>query len=366
MQKIIHEEAMSVKSEEDLILIEDEEDHDLLEEVDRILNVLNYALVSVGVLIFSISILVWRATYIINREPEPQQESPCLVIMVGLIAILHGLIGITNPPNSYNLEVIINENQVLDNLPLREVIVASMTTVIGISGLAFMTLIDTYSWTDWNILGFITSIFLLLALPYLTFKLFLKGLNQIELPKFQLSGDLLMRAVELRTKYFLECLLLMVGILCCLQAIILWTITWILDDEKAVPVILLLGGIIVIFQSLIKIIKPHGNISLQVIINDKTFSTTLPLRHVLVSTVHTIIGISGLISMCTVGPYYRWSLWNILGILTSFLLLLSVPYFTFKLHSKQTTFHRNNDDLKDEDNLENEEGEGDPELDILM
>ena len=49
---------MSVISEEEIIIIEDEEDliDDLIEEADRILNLFNFALVTVGGLLFSISV----------------------------------------------------------------------------------------------------------------------------------------------------------------------------------------------------------------------------------------------------------------------------------------------------------------------
>merc|ERR1719312_1032433 len=127
----------------------------------------------------------------------------------------------------------------------------------------------------------------------------------------------------------------MVGLLCCLQSIIVWTTFWIPYDEQAVPVLLLLGGFLIIFQSLINIIKPAGDCSLEVIINDKKFNHTLPLRHVLVSTINTIIGISGLVSMSLVKPDYWWPLWNIVGTITSILLLLSVLYSTFKWNLKQ-------------------------------
>ena len=92
--------------------------------------------------IFS-QIHVWRVTY-------HSHESPCLVILVGLISILHGLVGVTEPPDKYNLQVILNGNQLLNNLPLRQFIVASGTTLIGITGLTFMVSVNKLSWVWWG------------------------------------------------------------------------------------------------------------------------------------------------------------------------------------------------------------------------
>ena len=81
----------------------------------------------------------------------------------------------------------------------------------------FQTLVDTYLWTDWNILGLITSIFLLLALPSFFLELFFKVANQIKL--FQLSAELVMSAIDFPRKSFMEFIPIMVGLLCCLQSV---------------------------------------------------------------------------------------------------------------------------------------------------
>ena len=55
-------------------------------------------------------------------------------VLVSLLMIFHGLIGIKKPPESYNLEAIINEKQFSCKIPLRHVLGATVNTVIGIAG----------------------------------------------------------------------------------------------------------------------------------------------------------------------------------------------------------------------------------------
>ena len=70
-------------SEEEIIIIEDEEDliDDLIEEADRILNLFNFALVTVGGLLFSISV----SWYQINQPSIALALIQCLQLCTDFI-----------------------------------------------------------------------------------------------------------------------------------------------------------------------------------------------------------------------------------------------------------------------------------------
>ena len=64
----------------------------------------------------------------------PSHDAFLFWVLVSLLMILHGLIGINKPPESYNLEAIMNEKQFSCKIPLRHVLGVTVNTVIGITG----------------------------------------------------------------------------------------------------------------------------------------------------------------------------------------------------------------------------------------
>eukprot|EP00092_Neocalanus_flemingeri_P012465 GFUD01013438.1.p1 GENE.GFUD01013438.1~~GFUD01013438.1.p1 ORF type:complete len:659 (-),score=100.90 GFUD01013438.1:189-2096(-) len=92
--------------------------------------------------------------------------------------------------------------------------------------------------------------------------------------------------------------------------------------ETAAPFLCIIIGIFVIFHGLIVYFQPPKIYSLEVVINGKQSSSILPLRQILVCMTNISCGITGIITMCTIGPYYFWPAGNIIGLVLSILLLL--------------------------------------------
>ena len=59
--------------------------------------------------------------------------------------IFHGLIGVNKPPESYSLDLVINEKKFLWNIPLRHVLGATVNAIIGIAGVISIVSISNFN-----------------------------------------------------------------------------------------------------------------------------------------------------------------------------------------------------------------------------
>eukprot|EP00092_Neocalanus_flemingeri_P031167 GFUD01033858.1.p1 GENE.GFUD01033858.1~~GFUD01033858.1.p1 ORF type:complete len:654 (-),score=109.54 GFUD01033858.1:582-2510(-) len=106
-------------------------------------------------------------------------------------------------------------------------------------------------------------------------------------------------------------------------------------SERAPFVLCIIIGIFMFFHGLIVYFQPPKIYSLEVVINGKQSSSILPLRQILVCMTNISCGITGIITMCTIGTgWYGWQAGSIVGLVLSILLLLvtciSVLAFYFK------------------------------------
>eukprot|EP00092_Neocalanus_flemingeri_P031166 GFUD01033857.1.p1 GENE.GFUD01033857.1~~GFUD01033857.1.p1 ORF type:complete len:666 (-),score=97.00 GFUD01033857.1:582-2513(-) len=116
--------------------------------------------------------------------------------------------------------------------------------------------------------------------------------------------------------------------------VLIWSTTYIPWHETAAPVLCIIIGIFVIFHGLIVYFQPPKIYSLEVVINGKQSSSILPLRQILVCMTNISCGITGIITMCTIGPYYFWPAGNIIGLVLSILLLLVTCISALASYSK--------------------------------
>eukprot|EP00092_Neocalanus_flemingeri_P012466 GFUD01013439.1.p1 GENE.GFUD01013439.1~~GFUD01013439.1.p1 ORF type:complete len:664 (-),score=99.68 GFUD01013439.1:189-2114(-) len=116
--------------------------------------------------------------------------------------------------------------------------------------------------------------------------------------------------------------------------VLIWSTTYIPWHETAAPVLCIIIGIFVIFHGLIVYFQPPKIYSLEVVINGKQSSSILPLRQILVCMTNISCGITGIITMCTIGPYYFWPAGNIIGLVLSILLLLVTCIFALAFYFK--------------------------------
>eukprot|EP00092_Neocalanus_flemingeri_P012464 GFUD01013437.1.p1 GENE.GFUD01013437.1~~GFUD01013437.1.p1 ORF type:complete len:652 (-),score=110.42 GFUD01013437.1:189-2111(-) len=94
-------------------------------------------------------------------------------------------------------------------------------------------------------------------------------------------------------------------------------------SERAPFVLCIIIGIFMFFHGLIVYFQPPKIYSLEVVINGKQSSSILPLRQILVCMTNISCGITGIITMFTIGTgWYGWQAGNIIGLVLSILLLL--------------------------------------------
>jgi len=145
-----------------------------------------------GTLSFIFTVFIWTTSYGIEHD------GPLLVVLVSLLIIFHGLIGLNKTPESYKLDVIINEKQFSYTLPLRHLLRASVNTVIGIAGVTSISILHKYWWySTWEILGLILSSLLLL---YVIISFWMIHLKKMGDSQFQNSkspeGEALQKSVN--------------------------------------------------------------------------------------------------------------------------------------------------------------------------
>jgi len=130
--------------QEDVILIEEEEGNNELKKKTLFCTFteLSWILLYAGVFTFLSTVITWIVHGLMDLERDHGSCLNCGVmhdiflfwVLVSLLMIFHGLIGVNKPPESYNLEAIINEKQFSCKLPLRHVLGVTVNTVIGIAG----------------------------------------------------------------------------------------------------------------------------------------------------------------------------------------------------------------------------------------
>jgi len=113
---------------------------------------------------------------------------------------------------------------------------------------------------------------------------------------------------------------LVAGIIIFITTVLVWSIGYIPYYQEAGPMFWVLVGLLLIFHGLIGVFKTPESFILDITVNGKQLSHTIPLRLVLVTVANTSIGIAGVISMSMV----HQSGWNTFGLILSILLLLWV------------------------------------------
>jgi len=135
----------------------------------------------------------------IYEEPS----GPLLWVLVSLLMIFHGLIGVNKPPESYSLDLVINEKKFF--LPLRHVLGATVNAIIGIAGVISITIIHYQWWySTWEILGLILCSLLLLWVMMSSFMIYSKQRSHMQLQNskspeeeaLQKSVKMLQKSVE--------------------------------------------------------------------------------------------------------------------------------------------------------------------------
>merc|ERR1719153_685013 len=154
-------------------------------------------LLTLGTLLFMITAIQWIATL---RYPD--MSAYLFWVLTSLLILLHVIIGLANPPESYSLEIILDGNQICHMVPLRHVLTVSANTVVGIAGVVSMAYIGLRrpcygTLSAWNIFGFILSILLLLwvIISSLGDK-FLKQKSPMELPHIQFPEEVVKKSEE--------------------------------------------------------------------------------------------------------------------------------------------------------------------------
>jgi len=156
-----------------------------------------WILLTLGTLLFMITAIQWIATL---RYPD--MSAYLFWVLTSLLILLHVIIGLANPPESYSLEIILDGNQICHMVPLRHVLIVSANTVVGIAGVVSMAYIGLRrpcygTLSAWNIFGFILSILLLLwvIISSLGDK-FLKQKSPMELPHIQFPEEVVKKSEE--------------------------------------------------------------------------------------------------------------------------------------------------------------------------
>ena len=57
---------------------------------------------------------------------------------IGIFMVTYGIIVYANPPEIYNLDVIINRKQFSHNLPLKQILVSMTNVICGVTGIITM------------------------------------------------------------------------------------------------------------------------------------------------------------------------------------------------------------------------------------
>eukprot|EP00092_Neocalanus_flemingeri_P064131 GFUD01077727.1.p1 GENE.GFUD01077727.1~~GFUD01077727.1.p1 ORF type:complete len:156 (-),score=21.49 GFUD01077727.1:38-505(-) len=120
------------------------------------------------------------------------------------------------------------------------------------------------------------------------------------------------------------------------MAVLVWITTYI--HEIAGPILWILIGIFVFFHGLIAYFQQPEIYSLEIVLNGTRSASILPLRHILVCMTNTICGITGIITMCKLGPYYWWPAWNKIGLVLSILTLLATLISALASHPKTSQY----------------------------
>eukprot|EP00092_Neocalanus_flemingeri_P076016 GFUD01094254.1.p1 GENE.GFUD01094254.1~~GFUD01094254.1.p1 ORF type:complete len:657 (-),score=104.31 GFUD01094254.1:189-2108(-) len=115
----------------------------------------------------------------------------------------------------------------------------------------------------------------------------------------------------------------LIGALIFVITVLIWITAYIPWSERAPFVLCIIIGIFIFFHGLIVYFQPPKIYSLEVVINGKQSASILPLRQILVCMTNTSCGITGIITMFTIGTgWYGWQAGNIIGLVLSILLLL--------------------------------------------
>merc|ERR1712002_721999 len=194
-------DTMGEVDQDDVILIQEEGGNKELIKKTLVSSAtkLPWMLLTGGFLIFTIT--VWTTTRFIYEEPS----GPLLWVLVSLLMIFHGLIGVKKPPESYSLDLVINEKKFSWKIPLRHVLGATVNAIIGIAGVISITIIHYQWWySTWEILGLILCSLLLLWVMISSFMIYSKQRSHMQLQNskspeaeaLQKSVKMLQKSVE--------------------------------------------------------------------------------------------------------------------------------------------------------------------------
>ena len=86
-------------------------------------------------------VIIWTAIWFRYEEPA----APLFWVLVSLFMIFHGLVGVIKPPESYSLDLVINEKKFLWKIPLKHVLGATVNTVIGLAGVISFVSISNFN-----------------------------------------------------------------------------------------------------------------------------------------------------------------------------------------------------------------------------
>jgi len=186
--------------QEDVILIQEEEGNNELKKKTLFCTFteLSWILLYAGVFTFLSTVITWIVHGLMDLEREHGSCLNCGVmhdiflfwVLVSLLMIFHGLIGVNKPPESYNLEAIINEKQFSCKLPLRHVLGATVNTVIGIAGaISIPIVLNPWNPPTWKILWLILSSLLLLWVLITSFMIYFKQKSGMQLQNSESPGE---------------------------------------------------------------------------------------------------------------------------------------------------------------------------------
>jgi len=116
-------------------------------------------------------------------------------------------------------------------------------------------------------------------------------------------------------------LLFSIGISIIVLTIIVWT-TAIDSNHSEAPAFWLILGIFFASHGTIRYFKPNDDFNLDLSANGKHFSGSIPLQSIAIRSTNIVCALTGIITMSTLGPYWYWTAWNILGLVLSILLLI--------------------------------------------
>jgi len=119
-------------------------------------------------------------------------------------------------------------------------------------------------------------------------------------------------------------ILFIIGISIIVFTNIVWTTTVDYNDSHhfEAPAFWLILGIFFAIHGAIKYFKPNNDFNLDLSANGKHFSGSVPLQSIAIRSTNIVCALTGIITMSTLGPYWYWTGWNILGLLLSILLLI--------------------------------------------